>query len=208
MRKLWILCLSLIATVCLLSACQFDFGTDGLAFCPLDDGTYAVEVGEAKYLSEVLIPATYKGKTVSTIGKSAFANCKNLKSITIPNSVTTIGERAFYNCTSLTSVTIPDSVTTIGDYAFYNCTGLTSVTIGDGVTSISDDAFYNCTDLTSVTIPNSVTEIGDRAFYECTSLTSIKYRGTRKQWNAISKGSDWNFNTGNFTITYNYTGEE
>ncbi len=40
-------------------------------------------------------------------------------------SVTSIGYRAFYYCTSLTSVTIPDSVTSIGWGAFSGCTNLT-----------------------------------------------------------------------------------
>ena len=34
-------------------------------------------------------------------------------------SVTSIGDSAFYDCTGLTSITIPDSVTSIGDSAFY-----------------------------------------------------------------------------------------
>ena len=33
-------------------------------------------------------------------------------------SVTSIGESAFYNCNDLTSVTIPNSVWSIGNYAF------------------------------------------------------------------------------------------
>ncbi|MBQ9085097.1 MAG: leucine-rich repeat domain-containing protein [Clostridia bacterium] len=91
--------------------------------------------------------------------------------------------------------------------AFYNCDNLTSVTIGNGVTRIGYSAFSGCTSLTSVTIGNGVTSIGERAFYYCTSLTSIKYRGTQAQWNAITKGTDWIYNTGPYTITYNYTGE-
>ena len=38
-------------------------------------------------------------------------------------------------------------------------------------------------------------------------LTSIKYRGTEEQWDAITKGSDWDYGTGKYTITYNHTGE-
>ena len=105
------------------------------------------------------------------------------------------------------SVTIPNSVTSIGYEAFYGCTGLTSITIPNSVTSIGYEAFSRCTGLTSVTIGNSVTSIGSYAFYACTELTSIKYRGTEVQWNAITKGDIWSLATGNYTITYNYTGE-
>ena len=107
------------------------------------------------------------------IGYSAFAYCRGLTSVIIPNSVTSIGAAAFYDCSGLTSVTIPNSVTSIGDDAFSGCRGLTSVTIPNSVTSIGDGAFVNCSGLTSVTIPNSVTSIGDRAFVNCRGLTSI-----------------------------------
>ena len=33
------------------------------------------------------------------------------------------------------------------------------------------------------------------------SLKSIAFQGTMAQWNTISKGSNWAYNTGNFTIT-------
>ena len=110
---------------------------------------------------------------LTTIGKSAFYECDNLISITIPDSVTTIGDEAFSYCSSLTSVTIPDGVTTIGNGAFGSCSSLTSITIPDSVTTIGNYAFTNCNSLTSVTIPDSVTTIGWGAFANCNSLTSV-----------------------------------
>ena len=118
------------------------------------------------------IPATIDGRSVTSIGSSAFQNCSSLTSVTIPNNVTSIGSSAFQNCSSLTSITIGNSVTSIGAGAFYECTGLTSVTIPNSVISIGESAFNSCRSLTSINIPNSVTSIGDYAFSGCSSLTS------------------------------------
>ena len=93
-----------------------------------------------------------------------------------------------------TELTLPSDITQIDQNAFRDCTGLTSVTIGNGVTSIGDYAFRNCHGLTSVTIGDGVTSIGVGAFYDCRRLTRINFNGTKTQWNAISKGSDWKYN--------------
>ncbi len=105
-----------------------------------------------------------------------------------------------------TELVLPNNITAINKYAFYYCDSLTSVVIPDSVESIGADAFFDCHSLTSVEIPDSVTSIGGGAFADCHSLTSIKYRGTQSQWGAINKGEYWNYDTGNYTITYNYTG--
>ena len=43
--------------------------------------------------------------SITSIGKYAFYDCKNLKNVTIPNLVTSIGERAFGLCTNLKTIT-------------------------------------------------------------------------------------------------------
>ena len=138
--------------------------------------------------------------SVTSIGNYAFNNCSSLTSITIPNSVTSIGDGAFQKCSCLTNITIPNSTTSIERYSFRYCNSLTSIIIPNSVTSIGNNAFYGCTNLTSVTIPDCVTSIEWRAFRECSSLTSITYQGTKAQWNSIIKESDWDGNTGSYTI--------
>ena len=55
-----------------------------------------------EYSGNVVIPesVTYNGTTypVTNIWSSAFYECNDLTSITIPNSVTSIGNSAFYDC--------------------------------------------------------------------------------------------------------------
>lgn len=160
-----------------------DAVTDNLKYKLNYDETAEI-VGYEDSQKAITIPESiyYKGFTfkVTNIGNSAFKNCKNLISITIPSSVTTICGDTFSNCTNLTSVAIPDSVT-----------------------SIEYGAFYNCENLTNVTIPNSVTDIGAHAFYSCDNLKNIYYKGSQEEWNKINI-RDNNNNLTNATIYYNF----
>ena len=181
-----------------------DANPQGLAFYLKDDGTYAVEIGYAKYLSKIEIPATYNGKAVTEVGRFNDDNSNTiLKEIIIPDSVTTIGDWAFYNCSNLTSVTIGDSVTSIGYSAFYNCSNLTNVTIPDSVTTIGNYVFYCCTNFTSVTIGDSVTTIGEDAFAYCSNLTDVYYTGSKADWAQITIAYRNSYLT-DATIHYNY----
>ena len=98
--------------------------------------------GNEKYLSD-------GNCLIETESKTLIWGCEN-SIIPADGSVTSIGRTAFYDCTELTSITIPDSVTSIGDSAFNGCTGLTSVTIPGSVTSIGEYAFNRCYKLVEV----------------------------------------------------------
>lgn len=67
-------------------------------------------------------------------------------------AVVQVGSSAFENCSEITSVTIPASIIDIAWSAFSGCSGLTSVTIGEGIASIGSNAFANCSSLSSFTI--------------------------------------------------------
>ena len=97
----------------------------GLKYTISLDRTYytVTDIGTCKE-TDLTIPENYRGLPVKRIHFSAFSDCSNLTSVTIPNSVTYIGHDAFSGCSNLTSVTIPNSVTYIGTDAFSNCNKL------------------------------------------------------------------------------------
>lgn len=191
MKKLILLLICILTAVSLFGCGESD--SQGLKFELKDDGTFAVSVGNATELSEIVIPSTYLGKPVSEIATDGFSSRKNgdlsLTKIIIPDSVTVIGDHAFYGCSGLTEITLPASVTSIGSSAFGRCTGLTEMIIPDGVISIGASAFGHCTSLESVTIPDSITNIGSSAFENCSSLEDVYITDVEKWCNISFAGS-------------------
>lgn len=116
--------------------------------------------------ADVTIPSHYKGKPVTMIDHAAFHD------------------------SAVTSVTIPDSVTSIPDDAFAFCSQLTNISIPNSVTYIGFSAFSSCTSLKSITLPSSLSTIGNSAFAGCPSSMTVTYPGSKKQWDAIFKGSN------------------
>ena len=103
-----------------------------------DGRSYAITDADANISGDVTIPSRYNGKPVTRIGSHAFANCRNLTSITIPDSVTTIELYAFLNCTSLTSITFEDTTTwyiTKNYYDWQYKTGGTRITVTNSSTN-------------------------------------------------------------------------
>lgn len=152
--------------------------------------------------------------SVIIIGFKALYNCSSLLSVTIGSNVEYIGQQAIANCPSLSSITVPQSVTGTGSYVFEHSTALSSVTILNnnidiaegilkdvGLVSVSipgtvpkfsNYIFQQCSRLTSITIGTSVTTINNGAFWGVPA-TAINYTGTMSQWNLISKGSLWKY---------------
>ncbi len=165
-----------------------------LKFKTLNDGTLSVsglaDPGKKSTITEIVIPGEVNGKSVTAIEAHAFIQCKNLKSVTIPDSVTSISTWSFSDCTKLKykqkQYCANDLYYVIKKYT-YNKDGLCivdnvvvdcmndaeQVVIPNGVTSIGESAFSGCASLASVTIPDGVTSIGRSAFSGCESLTSV-----------------------------------
>lgn len=109
---------------------------------------------------------------VTGLGDYAFAQFRNLETVSIPDTVTKIGTATFYECNSLQKVTLPSSVKTLGDYAFFNCYSITNISLGE-VEQIGNYTFAQCNGLTSASLPKTVVSIGDSAFAYCNNLKSL-----------------------------------
>ncbi len=150
---------------------------------------------------------------VTGIGKYAFRNLTNLRTIDVADTVTEIGYGAFAHCSSLEDFVLPDSVTAILDYAFQNCSYLEILHLPDSIENIGTGVFQNCYNLEKVWLPNrltwihsqlflndslldeicipvTVTRIGESAFANCTALASsdghVYFDGSSAQWKQIS----------------------
>ena len=122
---------------------------------------------DCKKLETVVIP-----EGIFKLDDAAFKNCPKLKTIKLPSTIEYIGYSAFEGCTSLASVYIPSKVICINSDTFAR-SGLKSISLPSSVKTISESAFSDCTSLASVTLAKGLETIGSKAFYKCTSLKSI-----------------------------------
>lgn len=145
---------------------------------------------------ELVIPAYITDENgvtynVTSISATAFRDCDNLKTITIPDSVTTFGYQAFYGCDNLTTINMPSAMTDIEAFAFEKCISLTNIEIPSGISTIKSSLFLDCASLNSITIPSSVMTIKGSAFDNCTALATINYKASMSMWGSITKESGW-----------------
>lgn len=92
--------------------------------------------------------------TVTSIGETAFLNCRGLKTINFGDSIT-ISSYGFKGCTSLEKITSSsDTLTLSGPSAFHGCTALTEITPVLRFENSSEvtACFSNCTSLSNYSV--------------------------------------------------------
>lgn len=99
--------------------------------------------------------------TVNYIGESVFDGCK-IEEIVLPQ-ITKIEQSTFYDCKNLKSIVIPNTVTEIKEQAFLGCTALTNVVFSKSLEFIGERAFDGC-NFEYVELHENVKEIGSLAF--------------------------------------------
>lgn len=93
------------------------------------------------------------GQGVTSIGSSAFQDCKNLETVSLPGSLTALGEAAFLRCGKLTNVKLPASLKSVGEDCFTGCEKLVLLDL----TGVPDEIMELRTSLEgTVTLPAGV----------------------------------------------------
>ena len=119
---------------------------------------------------------------VSRILDYAFAECVNLKTVTLPKEVKIRGlatETQYYfkgkyifKNSAIEEIVLPRNMTVV-DMVFADCKQLKSVVCSETITQIWTSAFDGCTALSDITFLGDITQLRNYAFRNCTSLTEF-----------------------------------
>ena len=155
-----------------------------------------------KRVTDLVIPAVVKNvkdfafygasitslntSNVVEIGREAFSECQQLKSVEITSSVKKIGNSAFLNDNGMEKASFPgikemcaieyvspqSNPLYWGHSLYINGEYVTDLEIPEGIMAIGSSAFAG-SNISSVKIPNSVTSISQNAFRSCRDLTEL-----------------------------------
>lgn len=168
----------------------YDSGTKTLSFRgrgEMDDCVRVTVIGTTQNIVQITEPyipwQSYLdeikhiviGNGITSVGKYAFNNCKELEDVVLPETLETIGEKAFCQCKYLANVEIGKSLKKIGDYAFYGCESLSAFDFPETLVSVGDSAFKECINLKKVLFTgNELVSIEDYAFLGCKKLSEVR----------------------------------
>ncbi len=153
----------------------------------LDSDNNATITGYTGTSTDISIPSTIDGYTVTSLAKEAFNNC-GLTSVSLPASITSMGDRPFVNNKYLQYITVDKDNTVY--HSENNClietatkvliagTNNSVIPFDGSVTSIKNHAFYDLEYLANINIPSSITSIGRYSFYSCANLAHVYYEAS------------------------------
>ncbi len=126
--------------------CNFDsiFLNDALA-----------EIGHGAFYNCEKLQYADLGDNIVSLGRMAFAYCRNLHSLNepnktqIPKSITSIPYATFYECLRLSNrIILPEFLDSINEQAFANCRSIHSIELNKHLNHISPSAFNNTPNFT------------------------------------------------------------
>ncbi len=163
-----------------------------------DDGfKYTVADGKVKITgyegdaTELVIPETLDGATVTTIKSYAVDGNTAITSVTFPDTVESIEARAFFGCTALKSVNLPTNLVSLGSGAFgktaiesvnipkslekadYSYNSHNTYTVNGVEVNVSEGPFVLCDNLKTVAFDKGATFVPGNILRGCTGLEEI-----------------------------------
>ena len=144
---------------------------------------YAVITGYNGGSSALAIPSEIDGYEVREIGKNAFYNDDNIRSVVIPSSVIEIGVQAFSGCDALSNVQLSSNLQKLNYSSFGNCPSLKEIHIPKSLTEVGTSYWtgsvnlqggpFDGSGLTAVTFEEGTTAVLGGLFYDATSLRDV-----------------------------------
>ena len=125
---------------------------------------------------------------IKYIRDAAFAECKKLVKVTLPETLKRLGSvrtskskplpeksplGVFQLCSALQIIELPGQLTYLGRFTFRDCSSLRSISLPDNITEIRSNTFYRCKALETIVLPKRLTAIGAHSFTGCEKLADI-----------------------------------
>ena len=110
--------------------------------------------------------------------------------VSLPNGMTHIGATAFADCSNLTSITIPSTVISIGAEAFA-WSGIERITLPESVQDIAEMAFVKCGKMTNFVwrgTPSTLGNVYNHMFLGCNQLDTVI--APARMWECTSANAD------------------
>ncbi len=163
--------------------------SEGLELKLNDDKKSYTVVGIGSCNKDNIVIDSFDNLPITHICKRAFAECKDIVSVTLGESVTNIGNRAFERCEGLKVVSFSSGNLKICEYAFYECKEINSVYAPDLVSWCNIEFENSCSSplayakkwyigenvITDLTIPDEIGAIKDYTFFNATTIKSVTF---------------------------------
>lgn len=160
-----------------VSVVSGDYAYDGDVTIPqavgLSGKTYLVTaIGENAFKSAANLESVTLPEGLIIIGNEAFRS-SGVKTVSLPSTLSSLGASAFRECKNLTGIVLPDALKEIKEYAFNECSNLKTLKLGNQTVTIEQNAFYGSC-IEELVLPTSTRTVGRSAFACCSKLKSLK----------------------------------
>jgi hypothetical protein len=187
-KKIIAVIMALACIVCVFASCgkkddtPKELTSGDYTYVVLEDGT--IKITKYNGTSDEIerdLPSEIDGKTVTVIGKEAFAGAEGLTVVNFPTGLVKIEERAFAESSIKKAFMYRSkSLKEIGAEAFSKCPNLVQVDMSSSLETVGEKAFFYCTKLKVATFRGNTPNIADFAFDACPSLVIYTKEGMDK----------------------------